>query len=85
MEQAGARPLTVLFVAVPETAGSALYGMLEVLAVAGTLWQVLTRAGPGRRLFSVGIVSPQRGAFDCGNRIPVRPDSAVDEDPRPIS
>lgn len=74
-------PLDVLIVAVPETAGSALYGMLEVLAVAGTLWQELTRSGPGRPLFSVGIVSDREGVFDCGNRIPVRPDVTVAENP----
>lgn len=74
-------PNKVLIAAVPETAGSVLYGMLEVLAVAGTLWNELTRSGPGRALFSVGIVSTRRRAFECGNRIPVRPDVTVTDDP----
>lgn len=78
----GEAPLNVLIVAVPETAGSALYGMLEVLAVAGTLWQELTRSLPGRPLFSVRIVSDRAEVFDCGNRIPVRPDACVSGNPR---
>ena len=32
-------PVEVLIVAVPETAGSALYGMLDVLLAAGNIWQ----------------------------------------------
>jgi hypothetical protein len=35
-----------LIVAVPETAGSALYGMLDVLASAGNLWQQLVGVDP---------------------------------------
>jgi hypothetical protein len=31
-------PVEVLIVAVPETAGSALYGMLDVLLAAGNIW-----------------------------------------------
>ena len=34
-------PVEVLIVAVPETAGSALYGMVDVLTAAGNIWQTL--------------------------------------------
>lgn len=71
----------VLLVAVPETAGSALYGMLDVLSVAGTLWQQLTRSGSGQRLFCVRIASPLRRRFTCGNGVPVSPDAAIGDDP----
>lgn len=74
-------PVDVLIVAVPETAGSALYGMYDVLAVAGTVWQQLARAGPGRALFSVRIVSTRARTFDCGNGVPVRPHVTVADDP----
>lgn len=77
----GDGPRRVLIVAVPETAGSALYGMLEVLAVAGTVWHELTGSGPGQALFSVGIVSPGRRRFLCANRIPVQPDVTIREAP----
>jgi transcriptional regulator GlxA family with amidase domain len=81
MSEHRAGPRRVLIVAVPETAGSALYGMLEVLAVAGTVWHELTGSGPGHALFSVAIVSPDRRRFLCANRIPVQPDVTTDEAP----
>jgi hypothetical protein len=34
-------PLEAAIVAVPETAGSALYGMVDVLSVTGNMWQTL--------------------------------------------
>jgi transcriptional regulator GlxA family with amidase domain len=75
-------PFDVLLVAVPETAGSALYGMLDVLLAAGNLWQALAReAAPARRYFAVRIAGRTRAPFSCGNGIPVRPDVGVDEDP----
>jgi transcriptional regulator GlxA family with amidase domain len=75
-------PVEVLLLAVPETAGSALYGMLDVLRAAGNLWQALVRTEPERSFFTVRIVGPGRRPFACGNGIPVRPDVSVDEDPR---
>lgn len=75
--------VTVHIVALPETAGSALYGMLDVLSVAGTVWQALTRAGGGGALFDVRIVSTRRSRFTCGNRVPVQPDHVVSDDPAP--
>lgn len=74
-------PTDVLLVAVPETAGSALYGMLDVLSAAGNVWQALARSGEERQLFRVRIVAPRRAPFRCGNGIPVRPDCAVADDP----
>jgi transcriptional regulator GlxA family with amidase domain len=72
----------VLLVAIPETAGSALYGMLDVLAATGTVWQSLARSGDERQYFRVRIVSPDGRLFTCGNRIPVNPDFAVSDDPK---
>jgi hypothetical protein len=56
-EKTRSKPVEVLLVAVPETAGSALYGMLDVLSAAGNVWQTLARDGIGRQLFRVRIVS----------------------------
>lgn len=75
------RPCKALLLALPETAGSALYGMLDVLLAAGNLWQALAREGGERRLFDVRIAGPTRAPFDCGNDIPVQPHVGVDEDP----
>ena len=51
-------PADVLIVAIPETAGSALYGMLDVLAATGNIWPTLLRSGDERQFFRVRIVSP---------------------------
>ena len=81
MKRTGKDPVDVLIVAVPETAGSALYGMVDVLSAAGNIWQTLVRTADERRLFRVRIASTRRSAFACGHGIPVRPDVAIAEDP----
>lgn len=75
-------PVEVLIVAVPETAGSALYGMVDVLLAAGNIWQTLVRTESEQNLFQVRIVAPTREAFTCGNRIPVMPDFSVADNPK---
>ena len=74
-------PLDVLILAIPETAGSALYGMVDMLCATGTIWPTFLRTGEGRACFRVRIVSPDGALFSCGNRIPVNPDCAVSDDP----
>jgi hypothetical protein len=64
-------PIEVLIVAVPETAASALYGLVDVLSATGNLWQTLVREAP-RTLFRVRIVSPGSRPFTCGNGALVR-------------
>lgn len=76
---ADSRPLETMIVAVRETAGSALYGMVDVLSVTGTIWHALTRTAPADPPFRVRVVSVGRDRFCCGNRIPVDPDAAIDE------
>ena len=74
-------PIDVLIVAVPETAGSALYGMLDVLSATGSIWQTLIRSDDEKEYFRVRIISPDGKLFTCGNRIPVNPDFSVSDDP----
>lgn len=74
-------PIDVLLVAIPETAGSALYGMLDVLAATGTIWQTLMRSGDERQYFRIRIVSPEGGLFTCGNGIPVIAHCALSDEP----
>ena len=76
-------PIDTVIVAVRETAGSALYGMLDVLMAAGNIWQTLLREERAEQLFRVRILSPEIEPFDCGNGIPVKPDLSVADDPRP--
>ncbi len=81
MKTAADPAIEALIVAVPETAGSALYGMVDVLASAGSLWQELAGAAPAPRRIRPRIISPSRSPFACGNRVPVTPDVAAGDDP----
>ncbi|MCK5395262.1 MAG: helix-turn-helix domain-containing protein [Gammaproteobacteria bacterium] len=74
-------PIKVLIVAVPETAGSALYGMVDVLLAAGNIWQTLVRSETEDKLFQVSIISPEKTIFSCGNHIPVNPEFSIVDDP----
>ena len=67
------RPLQALIVAVPETAGSALYGMFDVLSATGNIWQTLVRSGDERHPIQPRIISTTKQPFHCGNGIPVQP------------
>ena len=80
-ENKRSRQVEVLLVAVPETAGSALYGMLDVLSAAGNVWQTLARTGTARQLFRVRIVAATDRPFTCGNGIPVQPDCSIADAP----
>lgn len=78
-------PTIVLIVALPETAGSALYGMVDVLNATGNIWQTLVRTGDAHRAFDVRIVSASPEPFTCGHSIPVVPNCAIhDAPPAPI-
>lgn len=70
-------PLVAAIVAVRETAGSALYGMVDVLSATGSVWQTLTRTTPATPPFRVRVVSPERERFRCGYGIPVEPDADI--------
>lgn len=75
------RPVEALIAALPETAGSALYGMVDVLAATGTLWQELVGEKSLGTQIRPRIIGPTREPFQCRNRIPVDPDLGVDDDP----
>jgi len=68
-------------VAIPETAGSALYGMVDVLSAAGNIWQTLVRTEPLAPVFETRIVSPSPESFNCANGIPVMPQVTLQTDP----
>lgn len=76
-------PIEVGIVAIPETAGSALYGMVDVLSAAGNIWQTLVRTEPLTAAFDVSVISTDTTPFICGNSIPVVPRAAVTDDPKP--
>jgi len=73
------KALEAIIVALPETAGSALYGMVDVLSATGTLWRQLVGEDPGTALIHPRIVSLSREPFRCGNAIPVTPDLGIED------
>lgn len=83
MESGRGKTIEALILALPETAGSALYGMVDVLAATGTLWRELSGDEPGHRLIQPRIMSRSRKPFRCGNGIPVSPDLSLDDAPVP--
>jgi transcriptional regulator GlxA family with amidase domain len=72
-------PIETAIIAVPESAGSALYGMVDVLSATGNVWQTLTRAAPPTAPFRVRIVSTSSEGFRCGYGVPVEPEAAIHE------
>lgn len=81
MKNSAEKPVEVLILAIPETAGSALYGMVDVLSATGNLWQTLVRSNDERKAFRVRIVSTTDNPFTCGNGIPIHPHLSLDDDP----
>lgn len=69
--------LEVLILAIEETAGSALYGMVDVLMAAGNIWQTLVETEAPGHLFNVRIVSLDTQPFECGHAIPVKPACSI--------
>lgn len=79
MAETDTKTIEALILALPESAGSAIYGLVDVFASTGTLWRDLVGDEPGRQLIRPKIVSLSRDPFRCGNGIPVSPDLTIDE------
>ncbi len=75
------RAIDALILAVPEAAGSTLYGMVDILSATGNLWQTLQRSPPGEHLIRPRILAPTMEPFDCGFGIPVKPQVSIQDDP----
>lgn len=71
----------VLILAVPESAGSTLYGLVDVLSAAGNLWQELVRDSSRQPGFQVRIISLDGRPMNCGNDIPIHPHCSIADDP----
>jgi len=74
-------PTDVLLVAVPETSGSVLYGMVDMLSATSWLWNELVGKAPSPSPLRPRIVAPEGAPFLCSNGVPVSPELAVDDDP----
>lgn len=81
MEHQREKATKILILALPETAGSALYGMLDVLMATGNIWQALVQDAVPYHAFDVKIVSVDSSPFHCGHGIPVEPAFSIEQDP----
>lgn len=81
MDKKSPSAVEALIVAVPETAGSALYGMIDVLASTGQIWQQLVGRESSGHLIKPRIVSLSVAPFVCGHGIPIHPDVGLQSDP----
>lgn len=73
------RPLRISLLALPQSSGSVLYGLYDVLGSIGTVWTEMTGQGDGRPLTEVRIVSTAREPFRAWGGVPVAPDLALAE------
>lgn len=72
-------PTRVSLLALPESSGSVLYGLYDVLGSAGHVWSQITgepECSPG---FAVEIVSPTTAPFRCAGGVPVAPQASLAE------
>lgn len=75
---AGRRPRIALLAA-PETSGSVLYGLYDVLQSVGTMWSDMTIGEPDDALLEVSIVAATAEPFRCFGGIPVEPHGALSD------
>jgi len=79
MMTADEKSLAALILALPESAGSGIYGLIDVFASTGTLWREIVGDEPGGTLIQPKIVSLSRDQFQCGNGIPVTPELTIQD------
>jgi transcriptional regulator GlxA family with amidase domain len=75
------RPIRVCLLALPESSGSGLYGLFDVLGSVGRTWPGLTGEPATHPGFDLRIVSISREPFRCHGGVPVAPDAALAETP----
>ena len=74
------KPIHIALLAVPETSGSVLYGLYDVLSTVGLAWPMLTGAPePAIAGFDVEIVAETPELFRCSAGVPVLPDTTFAE------
>jgi len=71
----------VSLLALPESAGSVLYGLYDVFTMAGHLWSEITGEPESSAGFSVEIVAPSSQLFRCFGGVPVAPQATLAERP----
>src|SRR5262245_38348433 len=65
--------------ATPETSPSVLYGLLDVLASAGSVYPEMLEGKSGHQVFDVKIVAATKMPFRCFGNVLVEPNLGIDE------
>ncbi len=78
-------PPRISLLALPESSGSVLYGLYDVLSSVNWAWPSLTGAPAAHRGFEVRIVAPEAREFRCFGGVPVAPHATLaDVGPRDV-
>lgn len=75
--------INVALLAMPEVTASALFGMFDLFSSPGRDWPFIVAGEAGRQRMNPFIVARGKDSFMAANGIPVRPDFALDDCPRP--
>jgi transcriptional regulator GlxA family with amidase domain len=75
--------LVVAVLAVPESTGSTLYGMVEILASAGRDWRLIAEGQPGESTFKPLVVSATGRSFRTPGGLAVEPQASFADLPTP--
>lgn len=71
--------LKVDILAAPESAGSILYGLYDILMLPGVAWPRVVLGEPGDPLIRVRIVARSTAPFPCRGGVPITPHVALSE------
>ena len=69
----------VSLLAAPETSPSVLYGLVDVLSTAGTIYREITTGKPGQPVFDVKVVAASAEPFRCDLGMIIEPHHALEE------
>ena len=71
--------LKVDILAAPESAGSILYGLYDILLLPGAAWPRVVLGQPGEPLIQVRIIARTTETFGCRGGVPVSPHLTLDK------
>jgi transcriptional regulator GlxA family with amidase domain len=72
-----AAPVSIAILVFPETSGSVVYGIYDLLKSAGRDWGVVTEGRPGPELIRPLLVARQPGPIEISNAVPVTPHTTL--------
>jgi len=74
---AEARKPRIALLATPETTPSVLFGLYDVLATVGSVYELMTIGQSGEPLLDVSILAADKEPFRCSGRVLIEPHAAI--------